>query len=331
MSALFNFSGSFVWAALNGLQRMLRAAGVLQARRLGVPVISVGNIQAGGSGKTPLVAHLATRVLARGGVPVVLMRGYQGERERRGGVLPPAGDSDIARISAREWGDEPALLHELVPQAWIGVGGDRFGVWNEKLRPAMAQVSPDLPARAVVILDDGFQHLGLERDLDIVAVTSDRPWDRLFREFPRSLRFADLLVWTKGERAPFALDDPRSITVRLQPPAPDAHESRQDWWLFTGLGDGGDARKSLESVGWRISRHVEFRDHARYHPEVLRAYLTEVDSQGARAITTSKDWVKWRELGIGTRDAVRVIEPRVLFTSGEEKLDRALEGLFSRF
>jgi len=276
------------------------------------------------------VAHLATRILARGGLPVILTRGYQGEREHAGGVIYPFGASPSSRVSAREWGDEPALLHELVPQAWIGVGGDRFRVWSEKLRPAMEQSSAALPARAVVILDDGFQHLGIERDLDIVAVTSDRPWDRLFREFPRSLRFADLLVWTKGERAPFSMEDPRAIAIRLQVPAPDAHESRQAWWLFTGLGDGASARKTLESAGWRIVRHVEFRDHARYHPEVLRAYLTEVDAQGARALTTSKDWVKWREQGIGARDAVRVVEPRVLFSSGEGKLERALDVLLSR-
>ena len=330
MNSLFNFTASLIWALLNGLQRLLLAAGARKARNLGVPVISVGNIQAGGSGKTPLVAYLASCVVARGGVPVVLMRGYQGERERRGGFLPPAGDASKARISAREWGDEAALLHELAPQAWIGVGGDRFGVWNEKLRPALQQHSPEVLSRAVVILDDGFQHLGIQRDLDIVTVTSDRPWERLFREFPWSLRFADLLLWTKGDRAPFSMEDPRAIAIRLQAPGPDSHESRQDWWLFTGLGDGASARASLESAGWRIKRHVEFRDHARYSSEVLRAYLAEVEAQGARALTTSKDWVKWRESGVGVRDAVRVVEPRVLFSSGEEKLDQALNRLLSR-
>ncbi len=330
MNALFNLTASAIWSVLNGVHRALYQLGWREPIDLGVRVVSVGNIQAGGAGKTPLTAILAREALARGWIPVILTRGYLGERERSGGVLSP-GSGEGRLISVAEWGDEPVLLRELVPGAWIGVGADRaevfrYQVWPRVMADHAGLGESALKARIMVILDDGFQHLRIRRDLELVALTSDRPWHRVFREFSNVLNRADLLVWTKGERPPIQASDLRRVQVTLKVPRPEPHESRATWWLFTGLGDGREVHENLKRAGWKVVRHLEFRDHARYDPEVLRSLLNDMAYAGARALTTGKDWVKWREQGVGTGDAVKVIEPEVEFQEGRERWVAALWG-----
>jgi tetraacyldisaccharide 4'-kinase len=125
VSAPLNFLASLLWSIGSWFARGTAKRVVLSAR-----VISVGNIQVGGAGKTPLVAHLARQGIKRGLKVCILCRGYGGAWEADGGVLPPQ-DSRAARPDGQNCGDEAALLHDLVPQAWIGVGADRAASFNE--------------------------------------------------------------------------------------------------------------------------------------------------------------------------------------------------------
>jgi tetraacyldisaccharide 4'-kinase len=297
---------SAAWSAASAAARELALAGVLPRERLDCRVVSVGNLQAGGAGKTPLVAEIARQGAARGKTVCILSRGYRGEWERSGGVLAPGAQA----ASAREAGDEPALLHELAPAAWIGVGADRAA----QFRRIRERARPDL-----VVLDDGLQHWRLHRDLEIVALTSAGRGERAFRDGPGALSRADLLVWTKGEERPAHADKPLvRVRFRLRPVS-----GSPAIVLVTGVADARGVAESARAAGYRIVRHVEGPDHARYDATGARKLLDEAGRAGARVALTGKDWVKWRELGFAASE-LEILEPTLEFLEGEELWNRAL-------
>ncbi|MGH9354936.1 MAG: tetraacyldisaccharide 4'-kinase, partial [Terriglobia bacterium] len=195
MSALLApLATGYGWAA--GLRDYAYRSGWLNQRRLNRPVISVGNLSAGGTGKTPIVAYLARLLLRRGFIPSILTRGYG----RSGGNSLIALDPAESRApDPREAGDEPALLAAALPRVPIVVCADRYkaGRFAEKRFGAN-----------VHLLDDGFQHLRLARGLDIVALDvtqglADRlvlPAGRL-RERPSALRRAEIVILTRSDLA----------------------------------------------------------------------------------------------------------------------------------
>lgn len=288
---------------------MLADRGWLEGAELDAPVISVGNIQAGGAGKTPLVAQIAREADERFKVACILSRGYGGEWETRGGVISP-GD---ALHDPLECGDEPALLHELCPKAWIGIGADRaksyLGIKN-KLGAA-----PD-----IVILDDGFQHWKIKKTVEIVAVTSASAEQQIFRDTLESLSRAHLVVWTKGDRRPEIPAGVPLARVRFKLRTGDI---QRKYWLVTGIAGGGEAVESARSAGYEILKHIEFADHARYGLPGVSEILAQARAAGCAIALTGKDWVKWRALGIA-RDEVEVLEPEVIFEEGRENWNRVL-------
>lgn len=315
--------GSVAFHPLNVVASVLWATGTACARkfsgerkRLSARVISVGNIQVGGAGKTPLVAYLARQAHDRGLSVCILTRGYGAKWESQGGVIEPEQRSPEKNlIDASECGDEALLLHELAPHAWIAVGADRakqFEVAAEALR-AQGNRKFDL-----VILDDGFQNHRLHKDLDLVALTSARWGQKIFRDFRSALKSADLLVWTKGESKPADCGRPM-VRVRMEIPKT---QSQDRYFLVTGLADGGYARKSAESAGYKIEKHLTFPDHARYAPAVVDSILEEVRGQGLKLAMTGKDWVKWRaHVNDRLKDTlIEVLEPAVQLDLVDEKI-----------
>jgi tetraacyldisaccharide 4'-kinase len=154
------------WAVLAGaLLARRRSTAASRAHRLPALVISVGNLQLGGSGKTPVVAAIAAHLRASGRRVAVLSRGYG--RATRGVRFASRGEGPEA--SASEVGDEPRMLAQQLPGIAVIVGEDRYlaGLHAcEVLAPP-----PDL-----FVLDDGFSHLGLARDLDLLVFPLERPW-----------------------------------------------------------------------------------------------------------------------------------------------------------
>ncbi len=190
--------------------------GLLPVRRAGRPVLSVGNVAAGGTGKTPFVRWLAGELLARGFKPSILTRGYG--RKSRGTVVVSDGAGVLA--SVRDAGDEPALLARALPSVPIVADGRRAR--------AASAAETLAPATTLHLLDDGFSHVALARDLDVVLLDATAPdaggallpAGRL-REPLASLARADLLVITKTEQA-----DParaRELAARYAPGVPVYH------------------------------------------------------------------------------------------------------------
>lgn len=179
-----------LYGAGTAVRRRLYGAGLLRTHHLTVPVISVGNISAGGTGKTPLVQWLAGRLSADGFKICVVSRGY-GRPDIGTQVLVSDGTSVLA--GADRAGDEPALLAELlIGQAAVLCNADRFAgaTW------AVENLGSDL-----IILDDAFQHFQLDRTVDLVVVDASRPFDGLMREGVGSLRRADAILLSRAELA----------------------------------------------------------------------------------------------------------------------------------
>lgn len=182
-------------------------SGVLRSTKAALPVVSVGNLTVGGTGKTPVTIWLARRLSEAGRKPVVISRGYRGSLEGRVALV---GDGSARTLDAAECGDEPALLADSLPGVPVVIGAKRA--------EAVAFAEANTPAD-VVIADDAFQHMALRRDLDVVCVNGalgfgnhlTLPFGPLREPFS-ALRRADLLAInvTNGER-----DDIESTARRV--------------------------------------------------------------------------------------------------------------------
>lgn len=318
VGAAFSHAISFAWGLATAVSRFAAERGWRERVRLPAGrVISVGNLQAGGAGKTPLTARIAREAAERGKSACILTRGYGGAWERRGGVIAPRGAGAI--VSPEDCGDEAALLAELAPAAWIAVGADRVAAHDR----ARKRHGRDFD---LVLLDDGFQHVRLARDLEILAMTSATRSERIHRDFAGAATRADLIVWTKGDRAPDARDRP-TVRVRYRPrPLPGTGGqvlADRPLWLVTGVGDGAAVRSAVEAEGYRVARHTEFRDHARYDRELAERLAASALDGGLTLAMTGKDWVKWRSFGV-VPARLLAFEPELELVEGGERWSRTL-------
>src|SRR5262245_30444982 len=167
--------------------------GLLQVKRLPHPTVCVGNITVGGTGKTPLVIRLAADLMAQGLKPAILLRGYKREKVKSEPVVVRDARHILADVSVA--GDEAVEIAERLPGACVGVGADRYAVGNHILKRHPVDC---------FILDDGFQHHRLQRDINIVTLDVTDPWGGghllpagLLREPPDALKRADAVVLTR--------------------------------------------------------------------------------------------------------------------------------------
>ena len=290
-------------AVLYALVLRARAAcyrtGLLASHRLPVPVISVGNITLGGTGKTPTVVLLARYLMQRGRRVAVLSRGYGGSAN---GEIRIVSDGKTVLLSPAEAGDEPYLLARKVPGLMVVIGADR----HRAGLLALKELKPDL-----FILDDGFQHLRLRRDLDILLLDAAKPFANgrtlpagFLREHPSACRRADLVLYTRcaGPRPDLFPQLPGVWTshtlcglVPLGGGERVGFEALQGARVaaFSGIANPAAFFDLLESSGVRLTATVSFPDHARYGEEEIAAICRLKDaSRSTVLITTEKDAVK---------------------------------------
>jgi tetraacyldisaccharide 4'-kinase len=268
---------SAIYGGVVSARNALYDRGVLRTRRLPGGVVSVGNLSAGGSGKTPFVLLLGELLTARGIRFDVLSRGYG--RESKGvRLVDPAG-------LPQEFGDEPLLIARKL-QMPVVVGEDRY----EAGRFAESKFGPQLH-----VLDDGFQHRGLARDFDIVLVTPQDAGDRLLpagrlREPLHSLRRADALVLASGAAAEsFPLQGQlvwrvrRGIVPQNIPPRPV---------VFCGIARPQNFVLQLRTAGIEPVAEAFYRDHHPYSEKDIRELLAlKQRSEAGGFVTTEKDAV----------------------------------------
>jgi tetraacyldisaccharide 4'-kinase len=262
-----------LWRGVNRLRRALYRRGVLKSKRLPRPVISVGNLAAGGAGKTPAVITLARHFEKRGFHVAVLTRGY-GRAGNASGV--------VTSLDAAKFGDEPVLLKSKLQNIDVIVGSNRY---DNAIR-FLNSNECDL-----FILDDGFQHLQLSRDVDVVIDAGSG----VMREGRSALADADFV-----------------IQRRLRLIVPDALTGRRVF-AFAGLADNGRFFAALEANAFNVVGSRSFRDHHRYTAADIAAIKDAARIAGAEAIvTTEKDAVKIDDRGIIAIAAEMIIEPEIL-------------------
>ncbi|HXY51625.1 MAG TPA: tetraacyldisaccharide 4'-kinase [Terriglobales bacterium] len=266
-----------IYGAVAQTRNCLYQTRILRARRLAGPVVSIGNLSVGGSGKTPFVILLGELLKARGILFDVLSRGYG--RQTRGVLLVDPGGS------AGEFGDEPLLMARRL-QVPVIIGEDRFAAGQLAER----KFSPQLH-----LLDDGFQHRSLARDFDIVLVTPHDAHDRLLpagrlREPLSSLRRADAVVLASGASASaFPLDGKlvwrvrRGITTSHIPSHPV---------VFCGIARPQNFLRQLRTAGVEPAAEAIYRDHHAYTEKDIRELLAvRTQSEAGGFVTTEKDAV----------------------------------------
>lgn len=266
---------SAIYGVVTGSRNRLYDRGLLRTHKLRGPVVSVGNLSAGGSGKTPFVILLGEHLKARGVPFDILSRGYR--RQTRGVLMvDPAG-------SASDFGDEPLLLarHLQVP---VILGESRYqaGLVAER------KFGPQLH-----LLDDGFQHRSLARDFDIVLISSADLLDRLLpagrlREPVASLRRADVLVLTNEPALPGRVIEKQLVWRMRRGLRVDNPPERPI--VFCGIARPQNFFTQVRQAGIEPAAEISFRDHHSYSQADLQ-HLLDLQSrrEAGGFLTTEKD------------------------------------------
>lgn len=289
-----------------------------RARRLGQPVISVGNLRVGGSGKTPVVACLARLLQAHGERPVILSRGYARQEQVSGVTVVSTREAVTASVA--QSGDEPMLLARALPGVPVLVHADRY----EAGLDAERQFAP-----TVHLLDDGFQHVKLARDLDLLLADEQDLDDRVLpagrlREPLANAAMADAVIVPGddlgrarkvGERlgvarvftaqrtlgAPWSIAEPGTQNSELRTRTPevgtDAHALSGPAFAVAGIARPERFFADLRAAGYTLMGQLEFRDHHRFtQADVTRIESAARASGAAAVLTTEKDAVRLESL-----------------------------------
>jgi len=298
-----------IWSSVSARQQHRKKR---HARRLKTPVISIGGVSMGGAGKTPLVDHLTERLSQRGHHPAILTRGYR-RRSIETKILIGAGVAAPVRVT----GDEAQIFVQS-GYAHLGLGKDRFATGHlleEKFQPD------------VFLLDDGFQHTSLERDLDMVVIDALNPFagGAVFplgslREPMSALARADVFIIMRvaqgrqyeGLRQRLRACNARApiFTARVEPRAWVNYATRKPEQppagpvaAFCGLANPFSFWGTLRSLGVPPAFHWAFGDHHHYRPEQLQRLAAQATMHGSTVLlTTEKDAMNLPE------SAVEVLE-----------------------
>jgi len=290
---------SLLYTAVSVFRNFLFNIGILKTRKLSAPVISVGNITAGGTGKTPTTL-LIGEILKNSGKPfAILSRGYG-----RSTTLPFALRT-TETMTAAQIGDEPKMLGERL-QCPVGISGNRFKMG----RLMTLKFGP-----RTLIMDDGFSHRFLHRDLNIVLLDQENPWGRHMlplgtrRETLKNLLRADVLLVTRdSERVNLAELSKKIATIGFQKPILTARRVPESivtadgislplsdfkdtpFYLFSGIANGNRFASFVKSHGLTETGHISYFDHYRFDQEEIDQIRKNAGT--ATLLTTEKDFYR---------------------------------------
>lgn len=285
------------YGALQRLRQSAYSVGLLRTFKAPIPVLSVGNLVHGGSGKTPLVIWLAQKLRSIGFSPAVVSRGYGGSNREPFAIVSD-GSSTGPHQSPKEVGDEPFLIASRLQGVPVLVG-------RKRIHPVMA--AADLLGCNVAVLDDGFQHLSLERDLNLLIVLGSEPhllplvdlreplWaikraDALMLQEESSVSstrdwMTDVPIFRFGQR-PVGLVRDKQLSEMISPTALAGHAVQ----LVSAIARPERFAHTAQRLGWDVVAHTVHCDHHFFSDEELERILTMNPS--ADIVCTEKDWVK---------------------------------------
>jgi len=289
-------------------------------------VTSIGNVEAGGGGKTPCALRLAEEIRARGGTPVVVSRGYRGIAQRYAPCVVPAGRKVGAVRDVRYTTEAEALLRagassSITEASMAALLGDEIMLYRRRGIPVVidadrgrgGRLATRLFSATHILLDDAFQNRSIAKDVDIVLLDADKPFGngRLLplgplREPPSAIGRADIVIFTRaesdrlppeaerlveGKRVYFASHDPVDLIDAAGAAKPLTLLAGLDCILFSGIARPDSFEMSVNRLGARPRMAFRFVDHHRY---TERDILGMFKAAGGEIpfITTEKDWVK---------------------------------------
>jgi tetraacyldisaccharide 4'-kinase len=296
---------SIFYRFLTDIRNLLYNTGIIELHKFNVPIISVGNISAGGTGKTPFIIYLIEKLSRSYKKIVIVSRGYG--RISKGLIIVSDGKGNI--IDANIGGDEPVLIAGKFPGIPIIVSEDR----KKGIQLAIDQFNPDL-----ILLDDAFQHRKVNRICDIVLVNANCPVnkDKLLpfgnlRERADNLNRADFILITKINNfesianqvnyykkykadlylSKFVISGIKQINSKSEISTIDLRE--YSFIAFSGIAEPESFRISLEKLGVNVEKFISFKDHKKYNKSDINYLLNIAKSHKCKyIITTEKDLVK---------------------------------------
>ncbi|MDD5668766.1 MAG: tetraacyldisaccharide 4'-kinase [Candidatus Omnitrophica bacterium] len=323
--------------------RVIRLFRLFSRKRLPCAVVSIGNITLGGTGKTLIVEYVARYLQSQGKSVAVLSRGYK--RTSAGTVVSGVENGPI--VSCLDIGDEPYMLAKKLRGIPVLVDGNRIRA---------AYMAHGMYAADTVVFDDGFQQWGIYKDLEIVALNSEKPFGNMYmiprgilREPVSSLRRADIFIITKvsPERKTESL---RKVLSSLNPSAEIVESDHvpeaifrfgncedclsldslrgKSAVIFSGIGDPASFDALLTRLGLRIAKSFLFDDHHQYTREDLRHSIENARKLRADyVVTTEKDAVRLSALPEDETRGIWVLRIKLNIHTNEEGLHRRLRRL----
>lgn len=315
--------------------------GIFRSFRLDAKIVSIGNITVGGTGKTPATIHLATALQQAGFSVAILSRGYG--RGSKQAIVVSAGDGPLC--DAVQAGDEPYLMSKKTRDMPIVVDRDRIS--GAKL--LLARFAPD-----VILLDDGFQHRRLARDVDIVLLDVGLRKSRRFllpagpyREPLSALKRTDFIFIASDNESETAQNINFSAQLRRRFDVPVFAYRKKPAGLFfpvdneqrplsklagvrvfalSGIANPGAFLRSLQEVGAVVVHHQQHRDHHIYREIDLDRLVEAYRRSGAEwLVTTEKDWVKLQAFSVPREMTIAVME--IAFHTSAAALDHIVDAL----
>ncbi len=280
---------SWLYGGIIRLRNAAFDAGVLKSTGFEFPVIVVGNLSVGGTGKSPFVAEICRRAISAGKVVWVFARGVGGASESSGLWIAPSNE----QVSASQVGDEAASLRRSVPGVGIGVGKNRSEVFRQAL--GLEKNWPDL-----IVLDDGGEQHWIEKSIEFWMLRGGRRFGRAwFRRFPWDLMSnskctRQIRVWSKGAQAPRGGHD-LALSWKTVCRAPVGV-------IVAAIAHPDDLVHSVEMAGARVVDVLRLADHSSLEnlevERFIRFYFSEGSTSGRELVLwlSSKDRVKWDEL-----------------------------------
>ena len=312
---------SKVYGGAVKLRRIFYKKAVLKSKRLPCPIISIGNITVGGTGKTPMTIYVAQVVKQLGYKVAIISRGYKGKAEKGGGIVS---DGKMLLMTPEIAGDEPYMIANRLKDVPVIVGKNRF----KASRLAIRKFDSD-----VIVLDDGFQHLKLQRDLDLVLLDYRKPFGNghllprgVMREPASALLCANAIILTRSDTVndnetssspkklrPYERKKPvyrtfhhpfvykiingekkifeKNMQAALRQNS-DCIKGRTVF-AFSGLADNHNFRQTVKSLKCNVSGYMEFPDHHSYSDRDLKDISAAAKrSMSECLITTEKDYVR---------------------------------------
>ena len=314
---------SLIYLAVVQLRNALFDRKLFKSWKSPIPVVSIGNLSAGGTGKTPLVDWVVKYYLSIGCKPAIISRGYL--RESKGVQL--VSDGVRIMLNSKKAGDETAMLAWNNPDAIVVVA--------EKRKDAVTFIANRFAKRlpGVIILDDAFQHRAIERNLNIAIINSAEPFTKAkmlpegrLREPLKNLSRADLVILNKisdEERAGIIIKEveKKGLTIvkaRVKNGElicfSGKFESSDDAPLpktlsafaFAGIASPVNFIESLQKEGVNVAAYRFFRDHESFSAKKLEAVRREAEEKGLSLITTEKDYFRM----LGHPELIRIISSR---------------------